>query len=145
MQHAAACQLDHVPASIRKGAPMTIPDAPPPVQVIPPEGSELARLVAQRPAAKAAAKEADDRVKDNKAEILAAIVNSPEVRAATAANAGIMPGRILVTGAAGVPGQKATWHGNERTFDRKKFDADFPGLYEKYLIPAQGFWELREK
>lgn len=118
---------------------MTAPASPVPFEVIPEPGSPLAAWVAARPAAAAARDEGKRAFDQVKAEIEAGAAAQ-----AAAANKGVLPGRIRIAGVPGAPDLRMTWHGNEVKFDRAKFEADYPGVYERYLVPAKPYWETRE-
>jgi hypothetical protein len=118
---------------------MTAPYKPPAVQVTPEPGSMLEYWVSQRPAAEAARDEGQKKFDEVKAEIEALAV-----QLATHLNGGRVPERIRVAGNAAAPALTVTWHGNETKFNRAKFEADYPGVYEKYLIPARPYWGTRK-
>jgi hypothetical protein len=109
---------------------MTVPvPKPAPLRITAQPGSLLASLLDQRDAARAALDDAEARM-----EALTA-----EIKNAVTAAAGARDTDIF---SAGRPPLRLAWR-VRRTFARKDFDRDHPGLYEAYLAPGKGFWELR--
>ena len=114
---------------------------PPPVFVAPEPGTPLEQLMTMLEAAEAELAEARERAADlqEKAEAWG-------IHLATAANGGVIPGRIIIAGSAAWTGRNLTWHGGDRKFNREQFDTDHPGLYERYMTGRKkAYWEFRKQ
>lgn len=121
---------------------MPAPGTPPqrqretPVRIDPLPGSQLDQLMDDRTAAKAALDIAKEWFKAADAKI------KNQIPAALTRPDDSIPGRIVIGGAGHRPDIAMCWEKTGK-FDREKFDADFPGLYERYLIPG-GHWVIRQ-
>lgn len=71
---------------------------------------------------------------------LIADIKAQGVAAATAINGGTIPAHIRFAGTSARPPWNLDWK-IERRFNRDRFDADHPGVYESYR-DAKGGWVL---
>ena len=127
--------LPYDPAQPQAATTYARPPAPPPVTLNPQPGTELARMLDELELAKAAVTDAE-KARDQ----LIADIKAQGVAAATAINGGTIPAHIRFAGTSARPPWNLDWK-IERRFNRDRFDADHPGVYESYR-DAKGGWVL---
>lgn len=103
---------------------------PPPLQVIPQPGDELDEWLGQYEVALAQARDAEKHAKSIDAKIK-----------------GELSRRAVLAGAQSVEVAGNSWRKSrtlnwvtKRKLNRKRFDKDYPGVYEQYLEYGDGYW-----